>query len=164
MYVIHPSAISRRVNTFHNDFETMFLPYPPGDNELTLFGWFSGIYRHTLVVGNKSVDHSDIGGASTVGAAPTTPSSLIEHLAAMDWAKATARRDVNHLSFTARRRLYMPLSLLVTSAIHCNHRHHISQWTNASHNLTRHNVHNPMMTGACSHLLIFLLSNPFDIL
>ena len=47
---------------------------------------------HTLV-GNKIVDNSDVVGASPVGAAPTTSSFSTYHLASMDWAKATARRD-----------------------------------------------------------------------
>ena len=54
--------------------------------------------RRTLV-GNEIVDHSDVVGASPVGAAPTTSSFLTEHMASMDWQKATARRDDNHLSF-----------------------------------------------------------------
>ena len=53
--------------------------------------------RHTLV-GNKLVDHSDVVGASPIGTAPTTSSFLTSHLTSMDWAKATARRDGNHLS------------------------------------------------------------------
>ena len=53
--------------------------------------------RRTLV-GNKIVDHSDVVEASPVGAAPTTPSFLTEHLASMDWAKTTARQDKKHLS------------------------------------------------------------------
>ena len=52
---------------------------------------------HTLV-GNELVDHSDVVGASPVGAAPTTSSFLTLHLSSMDWAKTTARRDENHLS------------------------------------------------------------------
>ena len=45
------------------------------------------------------MDHSDVVGALPVGAAPTTSSFSTEHLASMDWAKTTARRDKNHLSF-----------------------------------------------------------------
>ena len=51
------------------------------------------------LVGNKIVDHSDVVGASSVGAAPTTSSFLTWHLATMDWAKATARRDYKHVRF-----------------------------------------------------------------
>ena len=47
------------------------------------------------LVGNKIVDHSDIVGASPVGAAPTTSSFSTEHMALMNWAKTTARRDKN---------------------------------------------------------------------
>ena len=43
------------------------------------------------LAGNKIVDHSDVVGASPVGAAPTTSS--------LDWGKAIARRDEKHLSF-----------------------------------------------------------------
>ena len=53
---------------------------------------------HTWV-GNKIVDHSDVVGASPVGAAPTTSSFSTYHLASMDWPKATARWDDNYLSF-----------------------------------------------------------------
>ena len=62
------------------------------------------IYRQTsnirrTWVGNIIVDHSDVVGASPVGAAPTTSSFSTQHMASMDWPKATARRDGNHLSF-----------------------------------------------------------------
>ena len=53
--------------------------------------------NHTLV-GNKLVDHSDVVGTSTLGAAPPTSSFSTWHLASMDWAKTTARRDEKHLS------------------------------------------------------------------
>ena len=53
--------------------------------------------RHAL--GNTVVDHSDVVGASPVGAAPTTSSFLTQHLASMDWAQTTTRRDEKHLSF-----------------------------------------------------------------
>ena len=53
--------------------------------------------RHTLV-GNKIVDHSDVVGASPVGAAPTTSSFLTEHLASRDLAKTAARQYENLLS------------------------------------------------------------------
>ena len=35
-------------------------------------------------VGNKMVDHSDVVGASPVGAAPTTSSFSTQHMASMD--------------------------------------------------------------------------------
>ena len=51
--------------------------------------------RHSLV-GNELVDHSDVVGASSVGAASTTSSFPTKHLASMDWAKTTNEK---HLSF-----------------------------------------------------------------
>ena len=74
------------------------LPFP-----LTSRLWNS-VYRqvsnisHTLV-GNKIVDHSDVVGASPVGAARTTSSFSTQQLASLDWAKTTTRRDEKHLSF-----------------------------------------------------------------
>ena len=47
---------------------------------------------HTLV-GNKIVDHSDVVGASPVGAAPTTLSFSTWHLAVMDQVKT--RRETS---------------------------------------------------------------------
>ena len=54
--------------------------------------------RHTFV-GNEIVDHSDVVGASLVGAAPTTSSFSTEHLASIYCTKTTARWDKKHLSF-----------------------------------------------------------------
>ena len=53
-------------------------------------GW-NKVYRKTsnirrTLVGNKIVYHSDVVGASPVGAAQTTSSFSPEHLALMDWA------------------------------------------------------------------------------
>ena len=45
------------------------------------------------------VDHSDVVGASSIGAASATSSFSTEHLTSMDWAKTTARRDEKHLNF-----------------------------------------------------------------
>ena len=64
----------------------------------------SDIYRQTsnisrTLVGKQIADHSYVFGASPVGAAPTTSLFSTEHLALMDWAKTTARRDANHLVF-----------------------------------------------------------------
>ena len=53
--------------------------------------------RRTLV-GNKIVDHSDVVGASPVGAAPTTSSFSTLHLASRDSAKTAARHYENLLS------------------------------------------------------------------
>ena len=50
------------------------------------------------LVGNKIVDHSDVVGASPVGAAPTTYSFSTWHLASMDSAKKAARQYENLLS------------------------------------------------------------------
>ena len=49
------------------------------------------------LVGNKIVDHSDVVGASPVGAAPTTSSFSTEHLASVDWANPTEIPDDKHL-------------------------------------------------------------------
>ena len=47
-------------------------------------------------VGNKIVGHSDIVGASPVGAAPTISLFSTQHLASMDCTKTTARWDEKH--------------------------------------------------------------------
>ena len=49
--------------------------------------------KRTLV-GNRIADHWDV-----VGAVPTGASFSTEHLASVDWAMTTARRDEIHLSF-----------------------------------------------------------------
>ena len=46
-----------------------------------------------VLVGNKIIDHSDVVGASVVGAAPTTSSFSTS----MNWAKTTARQEEKHL-------------------------------------------------------------------
>ena len=61
-----------------------------------LCDWLVQIYRKTsnirrTFVGNKIVDHSDVVGASPVGAAPTTSSFSTWHLASRDSAKTAAR-------------------------------------------------------------------------
>ena len=60
-------------------------------------------YRKTFnisrtLVGNKIVDHSDVLGASPVGAAPTTSSFSTWHLASRDSAKIAARQYETLLS------------------------------------------------------------------
>ena len=50
-------------------------------------------------VGNEIVDHSDVVGASPVGAAPTTSSFSTEHMASIYCVKTTASRVEKHLSF-----------------------------------------------------------------
>ena len=54
--------------------------------------------RCTLV-GNEIADHSDVVGASPVGATPTTSSFSTEHLASIYCAKTDASRVEKHLSF-----------------------------------------------------------------
>ena len=51
------------------------------------------LWLSRTLVCNKIVDHSDVVGASPVGAAPTTSSLATWHLTSMDWAKTIARRD-----------------------------------------------------------------------
>ena len=53
--------------------------------------------RHTSA-GKQIIDHSDVVGASPVGAAPTT-SSFSTHLASIDWTKTNARRGEKHVGF-----------------------------------------------------------------
>ena len=50
------------------------------------------------LVENEIIDHSDVVGASPVGAAPTTSSLWTQHMASMDWAKTTTRRNEKHFS------------------------------------------------------------------
>ena len=60
-----------------------------------------GIYRKTSnisrTLGNKFVEHSDVVGASPVGAAATTSSFCHKHMASMDWTKTVTRRDEEYL-------------------------------------------------------------------
>ena len=72
---------------------------------LSMYGWLNAkkAYRKTCnisrtLLGNKIVDHSDVVGASSVGAAPTI-FILDLYLTSMDWAKTTARRDKKPLKF-----------------------------------------------------------------
>ena len=58
------------------------------------------------LTGNKIVDRSDVVGASSVGAAPTTSSFLTLQLASVDWVKTTGRRDKNHSSLGIQCILY----------------------------------------------------------
>ena len=57
----------------------------PWDKTLNMYRKTSSISR--TLVGNNIFDNSDVVGASPVGAAPTTSSFWIEHLASIDWAK-----------------------------------------------------------------------------
>ena len=49
--------------------------------------------------GNKNVGYPDVVAASPVGAAPTTSSVPVLHLASMDWVQTTAIGYENHLNF-----------------------------------------------------------------
>ena len=67
------------------------------------FSIWKYMYRKTsniscTLVGNKIVDHSDVVGASSVGAAPTTSSFSTWYLASRDSAKKVARQYENLLS------------------------------------------------------------------
>ena len=50
------------------------------------------------IVGNKIVNHSDVVGASSVGASPAISSFSTKYLASMDWAKTTARQTARKTS------------------------------------------------------------------
>ena len=65
-------------------------------DDIMLYNKTSNI-RRTLVA-NKIVDHSDVVGASPVGAAPTTSSFSTYHLASTDSAKTATRQYKNILS------------------------------------------------------------------
>ena len=61
-------------------------------------------YRETsnisrTLIGNKIINHSDVVGASPVGAATTTSPFSTQQLSSMYCTKTTARRDEKHLSF-----------------------------------------------------------------
>ena len=56
-------------------------------------------YIRCTLEGKKLVDHSDVVGASPVGAAPTTSSFWTQNLASVDWKYTTARRDTKYYSF-----------------------------------------------------------------
>ena len=60
--------------------------------------WFQVMYRQVsdisgTLVGNQIIDHSNVVGASPVGAAPTTSSFSTKQLASLDWTKTTARLE-----------------------------------------------------------------------
>ena len=91
-----------------------WVPQNPIDDETTMvevMAWSDHAYHQTsniscTLVGNKLADHSDVGGASPVGAAPTTSSFSTWDLASMNWTKTTARRDEKHLSLRIQSALY----------------------------------------------------------
>ena len=69
-----------------------------GNRVLAITGYYqTSDIRYTLV-GNNIVHHSDVVGASLFGAVPTTSSFSTEHVASVDSAKTTARRDDKYLS------------------------------------------------------------------
>ena len=80
-----------------------------GDVQLITPGTYGFVvYRQTSnmsrnLIHNKLVDHADVVGASSVGA---TSSPSTKHLASVYWAKTTAKRDENHLSFVFLCALY----------------------------------------------------------
>ena len=49
------------------------------------------------LVGKKIVEHSDVAGASLVGAAPTKSSFWTKYLASLDRLKSTTRQDEKQL-------------------------------------------------------------------
>ena len=70
------------------------------EQSFALVAHYKENYRETSIIsrtliGNKIVDHSDVVGASPVGAAPTTSTFPTQYLALMDWAKTTARRETS---------------------------------------------------------------------
>ena len=65
-------AVKKIINTSDQYFQTDFWPDDKDFIPQWMYCQVSNI-RHTLV-GNKIVDHSDVVGASPVGAAPTTSS------------------------------------------------------------------------------------------
>ena len=54
--------------------------------------------RHTLV-GNKIADRSDVVGASSVNAAPTTSSFSTKHMASIDWDNGKMIWDEKKVTF-----------------------------------------------------------------
>ena len=79
---------------------------------------------------NKIVDHSDVVGAMLAGTASTTSPFATQHLASMDWAKTTARRDENQFNFGIWCNSYqrfdgpssddMIVSRVITFLFHCD--------------------------------------------
>ena len=100
------------VRKFHKDNNRITCPYPIVVAQLVpvnkMGSWDVAVDRYhcrqtsyvsgTLVC-NEIVEHSDVVGASPVGTAPTTSSFLTEHLASVDWAKATSKQGKKHLNF-----------------------------------------------------------------
>ena len=85
------------------------------------------------IVGNKLVDHSDVVGASPVGAAPTTSSFSTYRLASVDLAKTAVRREENYLSFVIWCDLYYIFYGTVSIWLFGNFSRHFCQ-TSTLHN------------------------------
>ena len=76
------------------------------------------MYRHIsnisgTFVGNKSVGHPDVVGASPVDAAPIASSFSSKHVAPMEWAETTARRDDSYFKFVRFGALYIRVLMLL---------------------------------------------------
>ena len=69
---------------------------PKSTIELWTYRQTSDIKR--TLIANKIVDHSDVVGASPVGAVQTISSFSTWYLVLMNWAEITNRRHENHLS------------------------------------------------------------------
>ena len=87
-----------------NTIPALWFRLGPNRRQAVIYRQVSNISR--TLVGNKIVNHSDVVGASPVGAAPTTSSFSTEHLASLDRATVTARRDEKHSSLGIRCVLY----------------------------------------------------------
>ena len=84
--------------TYHTYFAHTPLPLPlENPTACTQYYRKTSNIRDTLVC-NKIVDHSDVVGASPVGAAPTTSSFSTWHLASRESVKKAARQYENLLS------------------------------------------------------------------
>ena len=95
MYVVYNKSLEKvRV--------CMIADYHQTSNICMIADYYQTSNIRCTLVGNKLVDHSDVFGASPVGAAPTTSSFSTHHLA----SKTTAKWDENHSSFVIWRILY----------------------------------------------------------
>ena len=66
------------------------------EKQIVYHGHLPSNISRTLV-GNNIVDHSDVVGASPIGAAPTTSSLSTYHMASVGWTPTTARRVGKYL-------------------------------------------------------------------
>ena len=95
-------------------------------NRLTNHRQTSNISRN--LVHNKLVDPSDVFGASPVGAAPTISSFSTSHPASTDWARKTAKRDGNHLSFAIWCAFYYSYYGRTWTGLQTIIRHQVFKW------------------------------------